>query len=176
MKKAWVALGAAGALVTSAACMPDNTLGGSVSALFPLDVSRVDVLRNDAALQVSYYSNRGADVDLVARITIATEGLGLRTDKTLKINGEYTPNHERTSVIHLAGGEPVRVLPKVKSGDLYLNSGGEVGQLTRGNFSVSFEQGDAFGGGRTLYGTFRGSAQDAGFGEDGNQNGVDGGT
>lgn len=173
MKRALFALGA---LAIAVSCGPDNSLGGSVSELFPLTVSRVDILRNADAFQVSYYNNRGADVDLVARLTVALTGFDFKSDKTYKLAGEYVADHQRATVVHLGGGEPGRVLPHVRNGELKLSSGGNPGETTRGSFSVSFEQTDGYGGGRTLDGRFLGEAQDAGFGEDGNQTGVDAGT
>jgi hypothetical protein len=54
----------------------------------------------------------------------------------------------------------------VKRGDITITQGGQVGTLTRGNFSMSFEaEGGDIGGGRTLVGSFAGTAADAGFGE-----------
>ena len=144
-------------------CASDNSLGGSVSELFPLDVSRVEVARNPEALQLSYYSTRGEYIDIVVRITVATQGVDLQPGRKIDLAGEYQPGHLRTTVIHLAWGEPVRNLPPVKSGDLVVSSGGNPGEGTRGNFSMSFDQGGDLGAGRTLYGTFATTALDGGF-------------
>lgn len=162
--RAWrVALGAVAAAVVLSACGADNSLGGSVSELFPLEISRVEVLRNEEAFQVSYYRNRGADVDLVLRLSVALEGVQLSPGKKIDLVGEYAPGHRRATVIHIAGGEPARILPPVKQGDLVITSGGEPDQDTRGNFSVSFEQSGDYGAGRTAYGSFAALARDAGF-------------
>jgi hypothetical protein len=155
-------LGAAVALV---ACGGPNTLDGSVSELFPTDVSNVEVVRNGEAFQVSYYVNRGSGVDLVARVTVATEGLTLTPGTSLALDGEYAPGHLRTTVVHMAAGEPLRTLPPVEQGDLQIEEGGDIGQTTTGNFSMSFQAGD-YGGGRNLYGTFQAVVQDGGFGPD----------
>ncbi len=149
--------------LSTAGCAGDNSLGGSVSELFPLDISRVEVRRNSEALQVSYYNNRGEDIDLVARVTVATQGVDMSPGKKVNLTGEYQPGHLRTSVIHLAWGEPVRNLPPVKNGDLTISSGGNPGDGTRGNFSMSFDQGGDLGAGRTLYGNFSSTALDGGF-------------
>ncbi|HYR55665.1 MAG TPA: hypothetical protein VEM39_06075 [Myxococcaceae bacterium] len=148
----------------AAGCGGDNSLGGSVSELFPLDVSRVEVRRNAEAVQVSYYNNRGADIDLVARVTVAMQGIDYRQGRKIDLSGEYQPGHLRTSVIHLAWGEPPRNFPPVKRGDLVISSGGNPGEGTRGNFSMSFDQGGDIGAGRTLYGSFSSTALDGGFG------------
>lgn len=145
------------------ACRGDNELSGSVDQLFPLSVSRVDMLRNEQAFQVSYYANRGADIDLVARVTLFVGDAGFEPGQTLDLAGEYTEGHPRTTVIHLASGEPTRVFPRVERGDLILEQGGGIDQPTRGNFSMLFERGDAFGAGRTLEGTFAGLPRDAGY-------------
>lgn len=152
-----------GALVALVACGGANSLGGSVSELFPLEVSKVEVLRNEEAFQVSYYANRGTGVDLVAKVTVATQGLELKPGESIPLDGEYAPGHPRTTVIHLAQGEPVRQLPLVDQGDLHLDGGGEPGQMTSGDFSMSFQDGE-YGGGRNLYGSFQALAVDAGFG------------
>lgn len=163
MKRAGIAVGAA--VLALVACGGPNSLGGSVSELFPLDISKVDVLRNDEAFQVSYYVNRGTGVDLVARVTVATQGVQLSPGQKIPLDGEYSPGHPRTTVVHLAQGEPLRELPAVAQGDLQLDEGGEPGQTTSGNFSMSFQAGD-YGGGRNLYGSFQAVEQDGGFGLD----------
>jgi hypothetical protein len=72
----------------------------------------------------------------------------------------------RTSVVHAPGGEPVRNLPSVKRGDLIIYEGGNIGELTKGNFSMLFEsEGGDLGYGRTLVGQFAGEAMDAGYAE-----------
>lgn len=154
----------AGALSLSfCACGADNSLGGSVSELFPLDVSRVDVLRNEEALQVSYYRNNGPDVDLVLRLNVALQDVELKPGKKISLAGEYAPGHQRATVVHIGSGEPTRLLPPVKQGDLVITSGGEPDQDTRGNFSLSFDQSGDYGAGRTVYGNFSALAKDAGF-------------
>ena len=151
------------------ACRPDNTLWGSVSELFPLDVSRVDVRRNDQALQISYFANRGADIDLVARVVVRTDGLELAENRPIPLEGfaDEAGIHPRTTVAHVAAGEPVRVLPLVSDGELTLSEVGEIGEPVRGIFELSFVQGEAYGSGRGIGGTFSGELLDGGFGEEG---------
>ncbi|ADO69868.1 hypothetical protein [Stigmatella aurantiaca] len=145
-------------------CGGSNSLSGSVEELFPLDVSRVEVLRNAEALQVSYYRNAGQDVDLVVRLTLATEGLDLRPGKKVNLAGTTEAGTARATVVHLSAGEPARLLGPVDKGDLSLDEGGEIGQSTSGDFSLSFQRGDSYGAGRSLEGRFTAVAQDAGFG------------
>ncbi|WP_426749330.1 hypothetical protein [Myxococcus sp. Y35] len=144
--------------------LADNSLGGSVSELFPLEVSRVEVLRNAEAFQVSYYRNNDLDVDLVVRLTVSTEGLDLRPGAKVDLAGTTPSGQARATVVHLAAGEPVRVFGPVHKGDLKLESGGNPGESTRGDFSMSFSRGDGYGAGRNLEGTFSVVAQDASFG------------
>ncbi|WIG95316.1 hypothetical protein [Myxococcus sp. SDU36] len=148
-----------------AACgLADNSLGGSVSELFPLEVSRVEVLRNAEAFQVSYYRNNDLDVDLVVRLTVSTEGLDLRPGTKVNLAGTTPSGQARATVVHLNAGEPARVFGPVNKGDLQLESGGNPGEPTRGDFSMSFSRGDGYGAGRNLEGTFSVVAQDASFG------------
>ncbi|GHG68878.1 hypothetical protein [Comamonas sp. JC664] len=148
-----------------AACgLADNTLAGSVSELFPLDVSRVEALRNAEAFQVSYYRNNDLDVDLVVRLTVSTEGLELRPGAKVDLAGTTPSGQARATVVHLGAGEPARVFAPVQKGDLQLESGGNPGEPTRGNFSMSFVRGDGYGAGRNLEGAFSIVTQDASFG------------
>ncbi len=147
-------------------CGESNSLSGSVEELFSLEVSRVEVLRNPEALQVSYYRNNGLDVDLVARVTVATEGLELRPGSKVQLGGNTQSGVARTTVVHLAAGEPARVFGPVDKGDLELDEGGDIGQPTKGDFSMSFQRGDGYGAGRSLEGRFTSLAVDAGFGPD----------
>lgn len=166
MRKVVLALTASAALVFAAiGCSGDNSLGGSMSEVFPLEVSFVDILRNDQAFQVSYYNNNGNDVDLVARMVVSLDGWDFQSGKDYALQGMDADGGYRTSVLHLAAGSPPQPLPEVSLGDLQLQTGGNVGEFTQGNFSMSFVADGGFGGGRTLYGNFSGQAQDAGFGD-----------
>lgn len=148
-----------------ASCGPDNGLWGSLSEVFPLDVSSVQVLRNEQALQLTYVHNRGAFLDVVARVSISTQGITLQPGAKIALEGEYAPGHQRTTVVHAPGGEPARLLPVVEQGNIFISSGGEIGQVARGNFLVRFAAtGGDLGQGRTLGGNFSGAAMDAGFG------------
>lgn len=151
--------------LAAAGCMPENSLWGSASELFPLTVSRVEVRRNVEAFQVSYYNNRNADIDLVARVTVALEGIDLQDGQTIPLEGTTESGVERVSVVHLAGGEPTRVLPPIKRGQLNLKSGAAGDVPARGDFSILFEDDGSYGSGRNLDGTFSAAVQDAGFGD-----------
>jgi hypothetical protein len=171
-------LGLATALLLGAACLEDNSLSGSMSEVFPLGVSRVEVYKNDEAIQVTYLANRGIYLDVVARVTIAlhypdggtnsVDGGFLRplvpgTD--LDVAGDYLLGHPIASVVHAPGGEPVRLLPPVQKGDFHVSAGGQPGVMTSGDFSMVFmDTGGDIGFGRTLVGRFSGVAVDAGFG------------
>ena len=153
-----------GAVVGAAiGCNGDNSLGGSMSEVFPLAVSRVDIVRNDVAFQVSYYNNNGNSLDLVARIVLSLDGLDFKPGD-FPLKGEDDAG-QRCSVLHLAAGSPPQPLPEVHLGDVNLRRGGNVGEYTQGDFSMSFVADGGFGGGRTLYGNFSGQAHDAGYGD-----------
>ena len=147
-------------------CGADNSLSGSVSELFPLTVSTVDVLRNDYAFQVTYYANRGTFLDVVARIVVSTKDIELKRGVGIRLDGESEPGHQRTSVAHAPGGEATRTFPNVKRGDMVITEVGFEGQPSKGNFSMSFESmGGDLGQGRTLVGNFSvPRTKDAGFG------------
>jgi hypothetical protein len=168
----------AAAVILLAACQDVNTLSGSVSEVFPLDVSYVNVYRNDEAIQVTFLRNRGIYLDVVARVTVAliipdgginpVDGgvdLPIKPGTDLPLTGEYAPGHPICTVVHAPGGEPVRALPPIQKGDFYLGTGGRPGDETTGNFSMVFQnQGGDIGFGRTLVGNFAAVAIDAGFG------------
>lgn len=151
--------------IALAACAPDNGLGGSVGELFPLEVSRVEVYRNESALQVTYYRNRDTFLDVVVRVSVSLRSVEVKNGAKIDLAGEYEPGHARTSVAHAPGGEPVRVFPRVKRGDMVIDQVGAEGQISRGNFSMVFDSmGGDLGQGRTLTGTFAATTFDAGFG------------
>lgn len=164
-------------LFVLASCGLDNSLGGSLSEVFPLDISTAEVARNDEALQVTYFRNRGVFLDVVARISVSLKVEGVSEDggvpvlvpkegTRIEVVGDYAPGNPRCAVTTAPGGEPVRNLPRIKRGDFTITSGGEYGEVTSGNFSVLFEQeGGDVGFGRTLFGNFKGELRDAGFGE-----------
>jgi hypothetical protein len=174
------------AVLLLAACQNVNSLSGSMSEEFPLDVSYVNVYRNDQAIQVNFLLNRNIYLDVVARVTVALiipdggvnpkdGGVDIPFEGGMDLNvaGEYAPGHPICSVVHAPGGEPVRSLPPVLRGDFHLSGGGDPGQLTSGDFSFVFDDsplpdggaspGD-IGFGRTLVGNFSAIAIDAGFG------------
>ena len=147
-------------------CGTESTLGGSVGELFPLSVSTVDVLRNDFAFQVTYYSNRGTFLDVVARVVVSTKDIDMKRGVKITLEGESEPGHQRTSVAHAPGGEAVRNFPNVRKGDMVISELGLEGQPSKGNFSMLFDSvGGDLGQGRTLTGSFNvTNTKDAGFG------------
>jgi hypothetical protein len=77
MKRLAIAFIAALFAVVAGCGKGDNSLDGSLSEVFDLDVSTVHVLRNDDAFVVSYEANNGRDIDLVLRFTLALDQLPL---------------------------------------------------------------------------------------------------
>ena len=161
-----------------ASCGQDNSLSGSLSEVFPLDLSTVEVNQNLEALQITYYRNRGVFLDVVVRVSVSLQDEGVAPDggvptialkagKKLELGGESPTGQQRCAVNHAPGGEPVRSLPRVKKGDIVITEGGKIGQAMKGNFSMLFEQeGGDVGFGRTLVGTFAvKESLDAGFGD-----------
>jgi len=154
------------ALAVAVACGKGaNSLDGSLSEVFPLDVSTAHVLRNDQALVVSYEANRGRDIDLVLRFTLALDQLPLQKGRTVKISGSTDGGILRAAFLHNAAGEPARVLPPVSVGQFTLDTGGNPGDLTSGSFEVSFVTDGTYGSGRGVSGTFRATAIDGGYGD-----------
>ncbi len=164
-------------LLTSA-CLEENSLSGSMSEVFSLDVSRVEIHKNDEAIRVTYLRNRNIYLDVVASVTVSlhipdggtnsTDGgtlLPLVPGTRIDLAGEYALGHPRVSVVHAPGGEPPRLLPDVQRGDFFVSHGGNPGEETVGDFSIVFKDtGGDIGFGRTLSGRFRAVAIDAGFG------------
>lgn len=145
-------------------CGPENGLGGSLGAVFPLDISRVEIARNPEALQITYMLNRGVFLDVVARISVSLEDVVVTPGVKIDLGGLTDAGVERCVVTHAPGGEPVRVMPRVVRGDMVIRQGGEPEQLTKGDFSVLFaSEGGDLGQGRTLFGGFSAEATDAGF-------------
>jgi hypothetical protein len=172
-------LAAVAVLVLLSSCGPENGLGGSLGAVFPLDISRVEIAVNEEAMQVTYLLNRGVFLDVVARVSVSLRDVEMRPGVTIPLggmtgdggtmleDGGVAPAPVRRCVVtHAPGGEPVRVLPPVVRGDMVIRQGGVPGELTKGDFSVLFaNEGGDLGQGRTLYGNFSAVASDAGFGE-----------
>jgi hypothetical protein len=158
----WVAA----AVAASLACgKGDNSLDGSLSEVFDLDVSTVHVLRNDDALVVSYEHNAGRDIDLVLRFTLALDQLALQNGRTINIAGSTDAGTLRATFLHNAAGEPARVLPDVSIGEFTLDTGGNPGDDTKGNFSASFVSDGSYGSGRAVTGRFHATALDGGYGD-----------
>ncbi len=159
----WIAL--ITTLALASGCGVDNTLSGSLSESISLEANQTIIARNAEALQVTYLVNRDVFVDVVIRLSVSLKGVAVKPGAKIDLAGEYEPGHPRAVVSHAPGGEPTRVLPRIKRGDLSIASGGEIGKPMRGDFSVLFEtEGGDFGGGRTLSGIFAGDVADAGFG------------
>jgi hypothetical protein len=166
MKPATLALLTSLLVALAMACgQGENTLTGSLSEVFSLDVSTVHVLRNDQAFVVSYEANNGRDIDLVLRFTLALDQPTLKTGHSENIAGLTDGGTLRATFLHNAAGEPARVLPAVSIGAFTLDQGGNPGDDTRGSFGVSFVSDGSYGAGRAVSGTFHAVAIDAGFGD-----------
>jgi len=165
MTRSSLVLGVAAAIVASLACgKGENSLDGSLSEVFDLDVSTVHVLRNDDALVVSYEHNNGRDIDLVLRFTLALDQLTLQNGRSMNIAGVTDGGTLRATFLHNAAGEPARVLPDVSIGEFTLDRGGNPGDDTKGSFSASFVSDGSYGSGRAVSGSFHAIALDGGYG------------
>lgn len=167
MTRSTLVLLAAAAIAASLACgKGENSLDGSLSEVFDLDVSTVHVLRNYDALVVSYEHNSGRDIDLVLRFTLALDQLQLQTARTTNIAGYTDGGTLRATFLHNAAGEPARVLADVSIGEFTLDKGGNPGDDTSGSFSASFVSDGTYGSGRAVSGRFHAIALDGGYGDD----------
>ena len=165
MTRSSVVLLVAAAVVATLACgKGENSLDGSLSEVFDLDVSTVHVLRNDDALVVSYEHNAGRDIDLVLRFTLALDQMPLQTGRTVNIAGSTDGGTLRATFLHNAAGEPARVLPDVSIGEFTLDRGGNPGDDTKGSISASFVSDGSYGSGRAVSGSFHAIALDGGYG------------
>ena len=119
MTRATLVMLAAAAIAASLACgKGENSLDGSLSEVFDLEVSTVHVLRNYDALVVSYEHNSGRDIDLVLRFTLALDQLDLQTGRTTNIAGYTDGGTLRATFLHNAAGEPARI-GRLVTGDSY---------------------------------------------------------
>ncbi|HET6981671.1 MAG TPA: hypothetical protein VFI53_05995 [Myxococcaceae bacterium] len=164
-RRSGVLLAALGVVVSLACGQGDNSLTGSLSEVFDLDVSTVHVIRNDEALVVSYEHNAGRDIDLVLRFTLALDQLPMQTGKSVKLDGFTDGGTLRATFLHNAAGEPARVLPDVSIGEFTLDKGGDPGDDTSGSFSASFVSDGTYGSGRAVSGRFHATALDGGYGD-----------
>ncbi|HEY1906091.1 MAG TPA: hypothetical protein VGG91_08620 [Myxococcaceae bacterium] len=164
-RRSGVLLAALGVVASLACGQGDNSLSGSLSEVFDLDVSTVHVIRNDEALVVSYEHNAGRDIDLVLRFTLALDQLAVQTGKTVKIDGSTDGGILRATFLHNAAGEPARVLPDVSIGEFTLDKGGNPGDDTSGSFNASFVSDGSYGSGRAVSGRFHATALDGGYGD-----------
>jgi hypothetical protein len=164
-RRSGVLLAALGVLASLACGQGDNSLTGSLSEVFDLDVSTVHVIRNDQALVVSYEHNAGRDIDLVLRFTLALDQLAMQNGRTVSLDGFTDGGTLRATFLHNAAGEPARVLPDVSIGEFTLNKGGNPGDDTSGSFSASFVSDGTYGSGRAVSGTFHAVALDGGYGD-----------
>ena len=163
-------------MLALSACTPDHALGGGLGEVIDLTVTEVIAYRNTEALQLIYTRNRGVFLDIVIRVTISlqtqAEDGSITTvepepGSRILLQGDWRAGNPRTTVAHAPGGEPIRNLPRIRSGDLQISRGGMSGGLTSGSFSMRFEDtGGDNGFGRTLNSNFvANQTRDAGFGE-----------
>lgn len=163
-------------ILVMSGCTPENALGGSLGEVIDLTVTEVIAYRNTEALQLIYTRNRGVFLDIVIRVTISLQtqaedgsitAVEPEPGARILLQGDWRAGNPRTTVAHAPGGEPIRNLPRIRSGDLQITRGGKSGGLTSGSFSMRFEDtGGDIGFGRTLNSNFvANQTRDAGFGE-----------
>ena len=153
------------ALLGFSSCGPPNRLSGSLSDLFPLQVTRAEIEKNSDGFQVSYTQNQPYTVDLVIRLSVALSQITFKKGKSIDLSGEYLPGHRRATFTHAAAGEPQETLADVKHGELDLDEENGVGANVSGSFHVSFETSDRIGSGRDLTGHFSSIELDGGYGD-----------
>ena len=114
---------------------------------------------------VSFEANRGRDIDLVLRFTLALDQLPLATGE----DGAESPGPPTAGFSAPAfSTTPPASQPgcfRVAVGQFILDRGGNPGDDTSGSFDVSFVTDGSYGSGRGVSGTFRAVALDGGYGD-----------
>ncbi len=141
-------------LLALSGCLATPELDGSLGEAVDLAFNTVELKRSPRAIQVSYLRSEGREV--TARLTVVTEGLELTPGAELSLEGEYAPGHPRATLVRAVDGEPLRTFPPVARGVLIFDAAPDGGAEVTGEFSLALQEGEVFGAGRTLRGTFIG--------------------
>lgn len=130
-------------------------LDGSLGEAVDLAFNTVELKRSPKAIQITYLRSEGREV--TARLTVVTDGMELTPGVEHSLAGEYAPGHPRATLVRAVDNEPLRTFPPVARGVILFDAAPEGGAEVSGEFSLSLQEGEAFGAGRTLRGTFRGT-------------------
>lgn len=127
------------------ACGEENTLTGSIDQLLSLDFEKVEISKDQSVLVVDYLKSKDGLEEIVARVTLETEGLKLKNG--MSVRGDDFMSRVRLQRATRDNAQ----FPQIESGKLDLDeiefkSGGNV----RGEFNASFVDG------KLLLGTFEG--------------------
>lgn len=140
-------------LLAATGCLATPELDGSLGEAVDLSFNTVELKRSPKAIQISYLRSEGREV--TARLTVVTDAVSLTPGVEYSLAGEYAPGHPRATLVRAVDGEPLRTFPPVARGVLIFDAAPDPGAEITGEFSLSLQEGEAFGAGRSLRGTFK---------------------
>lgn len=163
-----MAVVASGALLGGCAGAP-NSLSGSLDEVAPLHVDTTQVRASPEVLVVEYDAFPQGDrdggasggTDVVFKLVVDIGGLQLNKDLAIDLASVLPDGTPRVTASRAVGQDPRRDLPRIKRGQLVLESDVNVGQVASGNFHLLFAEGGQVGEGRTVEGHFQAPVADA---------------
>ena len=152
-----------------ACASPPNALSGSLDEVTPLRFDTSQVRASPDVLVVEYDAfpdgNRdggaAGGTDVIFKLVVDIGGLQLNRDLAIDLAGALPDGTPRVAASRSVGTDPRRDLPRVKRGELVLESDVNVGKIASGHFHLLLAEGGAVGEGRTVEGHFQAPAADA---------------
>jgi hypothetical protein len=136
---------------------PDSTLEGSLTEVLDVAYTGIEISVTDWAIIVSYVRPHLTARDTVLRLVVYVAPVDVVPNQII----DLSPREDgtaRATLTRAVGGDPIRTLAAIKSGQLILSAIPEVDKPVSGEWRVTLDEGGDAGKGRTAFGTFRTAA------------------
>lgn len=137
------------------ACGPAPAgVDGSLTEICDLGFDKAVVELGAEAFTLRLVQLRGVNEDSALKVSVRLTGATLIPQVGLNLAEPMQPDGQRAKVGRNVLGDPNKDFPPIERGRIVFDTDPAKSARVSGEFSVKFQQGFAFGAGRTVHGTF----------------------
>ena len=134
-----------------------KSLEGSLSVTMDLTYDSAELLTSDTEAALKFAQTLGSIENVVFQVTVNWVGVEVKPGVPIDLTELAPSGAQRGVVSRNVDNDPRHTFPPLGRGRLLLQGVPNSGGKTRGDFSVTFENGTHFASGRTVFGKFEAS-------------------